>query len=821
LTNPPLSPPRGARGSTPQEVSMETYAWKFSTSNIDTNVFRVLAFTGEDSVCQGYRFDILLLVKNLDAASAPAFLDKMAEATTHTFTGSIMQEDTETKSFTWRGMPERVEWLFPATGGGCVMRAQLRPHSFKLRLGVHSRVFLESNVPTLLDNLLKTEGFNSGDDFTSIANQERAESTDEDKKYKYMTRPMSCQYNESSFNFLLRHLERVGGYSYIEQVEATPATPTTPAKPATDRLVLADDATDVPDLPEGAALDWDEKRQNSFVVYSFARSRASCPNAVTLRDYSTEKPGKASYPSEITSGTVSGIAVNYFGQFNMFGETALDTAYSADDVKAQADLMADARLRSLKCRSNLIRGESTVAWMRAGYRFILEKKQYQILTTSCSCTCFGTDYVNESTNVSRAAGFGFTIDVNQGGYRNSFTCHDRDLGPFAPEITARRPVVSGLTHAVIHSSWGTGGYADLDAKGRYLVKLPFPEGVYGGNGISIPIRMAQINASSRDTVHAGVHLPLLAKTEVLVAFTDGDPDRPVIIAALPNTDNPSVVNQDNSKTNVIRTPGGHTLTLDDTDERTSITLASKAGHMLTLDDTTGAPKIVVTSKAGHKLTLDDKTRAPKIVVTSKAGHTLTLDDTETAPKISIKSHGGHTLTLDDTKGASNMTLHSSSGHFLKLDDEKKTVTLQSSDPQMSIVFDVEKGSLKMKNGDQSTTIFRELGKYLEQGTHKETALGGNSFSFVGGASEAFNMGLKLAVSAGVNITTNLVANEVLNLGFNAVQNIGATSTINIGPAGVLNLLGANKVSLSENDIAASDMKLYTQLTRMGLINTII
>src|SRR5690606_26051910 len=38
----------------------------------------------------------------------------------------------------------------------------------------------------------------------------------------------------------------------------------------------------------------------------------------------------------------------------------------------------------------------------------------------------------------------------------------------------------------------------------------------------------------------GMYLPLNEGTEVLVSFLNGDPDRPVIIGAVPNSDNPSL-----------------------------------------------------------------------------------------------------------------------------------------------------------------------------------------------------------------------------------------------------------------------------------------
>ncbi|MDR2744653.1 MAG: type VI secretion system Vgr family protein [Desulfovibrio sp.] len=557
------------------------YDWSFSTSAAGQGAdkFRILAFTGEDSVCQGYRFDILLLA-DVTESDAPAFLKNMAEAESHTLRGGT----DATGAFAWSGMPERVEGMFSATGGGSVIRALLRPHSFKLRLGARSRVFLGAAVPALLQYLLVQEGFTTDTDFTTA-----------DLRQTYKARSASCQYNESSFNFLLRHLERVGGYSYIEQNNGK------------DRLVLADGAAEVPALPGQSDLDWDPTRAMPITVYSFSRSMATGPTSVTLRDYSTEKPGtesKTETPQPVTIDDVpyaplrGGGTANWYGMFNMFGETNPD-AYSAADAQAQALLMAQARARSLVSQSNLIRGESTVAWMRAGYSFTLSQKNYQLLTVRCACNCCQND--NDRTNVSRAANLGFTFDLSRAGYYNSFVCHSLELGPFAPELSAPRPAVNGLVHATVCSPASAGGYASLDDKGRYRARFHFPEAVFDANnnpvtdddaGLPVPLRAMQTHAGAA----SGIHFPLLKDAEVLVAFTDGDPDRPVILGSLPNPANPSVVTDANNKENIVKTPQGHSLIIkDDAGSNRQITLTSAQGHALLMKDDVVRREILLSS----------------------------------------------------------------------------------------------------------------------------------------------------------------------------------------------------------------------------------
>jgi type VI secretion system secreted protein VgrG len=61
--------------------------------------------------------------------------------------------------------------------------------------------------------------------------------------------------------------------------------------------------------------------------------------------------------------------------------------------------------------------------------------------------------------------------------------------------------------------------------------------------------MAQLIAGADQ----GAHLPLRVGTEVLIAFVNGDPSRPVILAAVPNAHHPAAVTSSERAINVIRT----------------------------------------------------------------------------------------------------------------------------------------------------------------------------------------------------------------------------------------------------------------------------
>ncbi|EJL90846.1 hypothetical protein PMI17_01385, partial [Pantoea sp. GM01] len=61
----------------------------------------------------------------------------------------------------------------------------------------------------------------------------------------------------------------------------------------------------------------------------------------------------------------------------------------------------------------------------------------------------------------------------------------------------------------------------------------------------------------------GFHAPLIQGTEVGIAFDGGDPDRPYIAHAFHDSEYPDVVSRDNRSQNILRTPAGNELRMED------------------------------------------------------------------------------------------------------------------------------------------------------------------------------------------------------------------------------------------------------------------
>ena len=529
-------------------------AWRFSAPSLGSADCRVLAFNGEESLLSGYAFDLILSVEGLQ--DAPKLLDGLIGDPLITLTGARASGET----FSRHGLAASAAWLF-TDHGSSVFRVLMRPRTHKLLLTTHCRIFLNMTLPQIVTKVLKEEGFSSGGDFESSL------------RAKYAARPYTCQYNESSSNFLRRHLERTGAWTFVRQTEGG------------DVLVLADGSPEK--LPLRDDLTWGEEQADETVFF-LSRIRTAVPTKVTLRDYSTEQPGLTAKSAEDAEGLKGGGEVNLYAGCNLYGEVDAKD-FVVEEANAAAGKLAALRVRALAAKANRAEGGSSVPWLQAGYSITLGGESFQVLSVRHACTLAGDD--REERLVRRARQAGFVPGTVQG-YRNTFVCHPLNLGDYAPECETPRPVVPGLVHAKVDAA-GNGQYAELDQHGRYKVMFFFPEKVIHSDADdptegnrSIPLRMAQAHAGTA----SGIHFPLLKGVEVLVAFTDGDPDRPVILSALPNPEHPSVLKDENQKSNVIRTPGGNAITMLDEEGQRVISLEAPGGKAYIKIFEDGAPE---------------------------------------------------------------------------------------------------------------------------------------------------------------------------------------------------------------------------------------
>ncbi|QCR38494.1 type VI secretion system Vgr family protein [Nissabacter sp. SGAir0207] len=143
---------------------------------------------------------------------------------------------------------------------------------------------------------------------------------------------------------------------------------------------------------------------------------------------------------------------------------------------------------------------------------------------------------------------------------------------FRPPLPPRR-VMAGTLPARVTSTRHNDPYAHIDRYGRYRVNLLFDRQSWPAGQESLWVRQARPYAGDG----WGLHLPLLAGTEVAIAFEDGNPDRPYIAGVLHDSAHPDPVTIQNYKCNILRTPAQNLLRLDDSRGQEHITLSTEYG----------------------------------------------------------------------------------------------------------------------------------------------------------------------------------------------------------------------------------------------------
>lgn len=121
------------------------------------------------------------------------------------------------------------------------------------------------------------------------------------------------------------------------------------------------------------------------------------------------------------------------------------------------------------------------------------------------------------------------------------------------------------------------------------------------------------------------------RSEVLVAFTHGDMNEPVIIGGLYNGKDkpPTYKDGTNQDVKMFLTKGGHTIKLDDSSQSMSIQIMTNGGNEVLLDDQNS--KLTVQTPLGNQVVLDDN--GSKIEISAIGG----------VGKITIEASGAITV----------------------------------------------------------------------------------------------------------------------------------------------------------------------------------
>jgi type VI secretion system VgrG family protein len=493
---------------------------------------------GTERVSRLYRFDITLALSQGDLTlekvlNQPATLTARApDGSTRQWHGIITQASEEGRDDT--------HYYY---------QVALEPRMARLRAMRWSDIYLKRDLADLIKQLLGYAGLNepySSDnapyDYRIAATQLSQTQTD-----------FTCQFEETCLDFLMRKLEHYGVYFWFEQGSDQ------------ESVVFANDVSQQPAEADNAV--WYPRGIIDPDVHEIAvtrlKRRVGLPLDMVVLHDTTEH-------DNTTMTLTSQASVPRPASAQPLGEThsVSDHFLRLDgDGEVSGSTLATWRSQEAACDRMRVEGEARTPGIRAGRFLALSEsvrgtktKQYYVVEV----THEGTQTIETQPQTALET------------YRGSFVALPRNVDPdhasdplqYRPARVTPIPQVTRLINGFIDIA--TPGspqrFAQPDSNGCYKVRFLFARQRYDGEQNSAFLRMATPyagGASSSGLENAGMHFPLREGTEVLVAFVNGDPDRPVIVSALPNTEAPSVVNADNSAHHRIGTPGGNTLVLAD------------------------------------------------------------------------------------------------------------------------------------------------------------------------------------------------------------------------------------------------------------------
>ncbi|MFH1984879.1 MAG: type VI secretion system tip protein TssI/VgrG [Pseudomonadota bacterium] len=484
--------------------------YSFASNALSADAFAVVGFTGEEGLSRPYRFDVRLAAADAEI-DLGAVMSTPATFTIHRDAGADVSFSGILADFEQQHAVDDVVFY----------RATLVPKLWWLSLTRHNQVFLDKTVKGIVEAVLKDSGL------TSLDYEFRLKSD-------YAPQPYVCQYGESHLNFIDRWLAREGIYYYFEQTQHG------------EKIIFTDTAIAHRESRHGWDLTYappselgDAHRDES--VQGFVCRQNLMPKSIMLKDTNYEKP------SLEVIGRAE-VDANGRGEQYIYGEHF--------KTPEDGDRLAGIRAQTLLCRKQDFVGESTVPYVEPGFTFTLQGHNrgsfnQKYLTIGMTHAGSQTGYLIAGIQK------GLSERERTVAYRNQFTAIPAGVQFRAPQ-SAAQPKIDGTLNARIDAA-GSGTYAELDEQGRYKVILPFDTSERKNGKASTWLRMAQPYAGSGH----GMHFPLHKGTEVLLTFIEGNPDRPVIAAAVPNPETDAVVTGDNQTMAALTTSGGNQIHMED------------------------------------------------------------------------------------------------------------------------------------------------------------------------------------------------------------------------------------------------------------------
>ncbi|SDH85672.1 type VI secretion system Vgr family protein, partial [Pseudomonas panipatensis] len=365
----------------------------------------------------------------------------------------------------------------------------LEPRLALLRNGRQYRIYQHQSVPEIVEGILRSRHGFEGQDFLFALHRE------------YPKREQVMQYDESDLAFIARLLAEIGIWYRFTSDERLQI----------DVVEFHDDQRayqfDV-ELPYRPPSGTSSSGQDG--VWGLQSSHQVVEQHVSIRSYQ-HRDANAYLDGDIDQSrgarTTYGEAYHYAEPYRMLGDPQAqdedlqsESGYFYARLRHERYLNGQTRLSGIGSSASLAPGQVLKITGGAPHAFAPGALITHLQTRAARDRSFEASFqaIPYSENV----------------------C-------FRPPLPAK-PRIAGTVPARVSSPQQNDPYAHLDLEGRYKVHFLFDRDTWKTGQESLWLRLARPYAGDTH----GLHLPLLAGTEVAVAFEQGDPDRPYIAHAL-------------------------------------------------------------------------------------------------------------------------------------------------------------------------------------------------------------------------------------------------------------------------------------------------
>ena len=410
----------------------------------------------------------------------------------------------------------------------------LQPRLALLSRSHQNRIYQDMSVPDIVEHILRTRHGMRGEDFIFTLAQ------------AYPRREQVMQYGEDDLRFITRLLSEVGIWFRF----------TADTRLNIDVVEFYDDQRHdgqglvLPSVPPSGQHD-----SGMESVWALKSRHRVVPQSVFTRDYNYRNaPAEMSLSIDVSRGDST-----TYGEAYHWGDNYLMPCDSHPRDPAPESGAFYARLRHERYLNDQTRlsGKSSCATLAPGQELKVSGGE-EVTGTFRE----GVMITHLHSRARRDRSFEVAFHAIP---------YLEDYG-FRP-ATIARPVMAGTLPARVTSTKSSDIYGHIDRDGRYRVNLLFDRDHWQPGEESLWVRQARPYAG--DTY--GLHLPLLAGTEVAIAFEQGDPDRPYIAGVLHDSAHPDPVTIRNYKRNVLRTPANNKIRLDDARGKEHIKVSTEYG----------------------------------------------------------------------------------------------------------------------------------------------------------------------------------------------------------------------------------------------------